>query len=74
MNNELINLLMEKTELGIRDEQCFNAELDDQAEYNINVAIDLDEYEDYLVQKKDESDSITVKDFCECMSDSKPLL
>ena len=50
----------------------FNAELDDQAEYDINVAIDLDEYEDYLVQKKDESDSITVKDFPECMSDGKP--
>ena len=44
--NELINLLMEKTELSIRDEQCFKAELDDQAEYNINVAIDSDEYED----------------------------
>ena len=52
--NELINLLMEKTELGIRDDQCFNDELDDQAHYNITVAIEVDKYEDYLVQKKDE--------------------
>ena len=28
---------MDKTELGIGDEQYFNAELDDQAEYNVNL-------------------------------------
>ena len=53
---------MDKTELGIGDEQYFNAELDDQAEYNVNIAINLDEYEGYFVQKREESVGITAKD------------
>ena len=41
--DKIINLLTEKTELSIRDGQCFNAELDNQAKYNVNIAINLDE-------------------------------
>ena len=73
--NKIMNLSMDKTELGIRDEQCFNAELDDQAEYNVNIPINLDEYEDYLVQKREESVARTAKDVHEFMSDGKhPIL
>ena len=38
----------------------------------VNQNFDVILNKDYLVQKKDESDSITVKDFRECMSDGKP--
>ena len=70
--SEIINLLIDKTELGIRDEQCFNAKLYDQAEHEVNIAINLDEYEDYLVQKREESVGITAKDVHGFISDGKP--
>ena len=70
--NEVINTFMQQTDLGNKDEENFNFELDSQAEYSVNILIDLDLYEDYLIENKDKSPNIITSSISEILSDGKP--
>ena len=43
-----INKIIEDYQVSVTDEAFINAELDDQASYNITTCLELDEYESYL--------------------------
>ena len=71
-NNEIINKFMDQNNLDSLDEECYNAELDDQAVYRIDVGINLDKYEDYLVQQTKVGDNVNDNRNVNEMSDGKP--
>ena len=72
--DEIINQVMNITDLENRDSAYYNNELDYQANYNINLDLNLDEYEDFLVESNDKEGSIAVstKVLTDLLSDGKP--
>ena len=75
--DDQINNIMEKFEINISDEEYYNNELEGQAEYNLEIGLDLDLYENYFTPQQNEN-AVSTDKFLEVMSklttnEGKPL-
>ena len=76
-NDSQINNIMDTYDLDSSETKFYNNELDSQAEYNIQVGMDIDFYEDYLNKSSGTSGSVSAEKVLEIvsklnMSDGKP--
>ena len=58
---------MEEFEISISDEEYYNNELDGQAEYNLEVGLDIDLYENYFTPQLNKT-TVSTDKFMEVMS------
>ena len=65
--DDQINNIMEKFDISVSDEEYYNNELDGQAEYNLEVGLDLGLYENHFSPQQNENVVSTDK-FLEVMS------